>query len=63
MGNNSAKQQNERGQRGSLQDQSGLGDLKIVTRHRNLHRWQVGPKVTSEAALNAPDVVASVARA
>jgi hypothetical protein len=63
MGNNSAKQRNERGQRSSLQDESGLGNLKISARHDNLHRWQVGPKVTSEAALNAPDVIASVARA
>jgi hypothetical protein len=63
MGNNSAKQHNERGQRGSRQDESGLGNLKIAARHGNLHRWQVGPKVTSEGALNAPDVVAIVVRA
>jgi hypothetical protein len=62
LGNKSANQQKERGQRGSLEDQNGLGDLKIVARHDNLHRWQ-GPKATSEGALNATDVVAIVVRA
>jgi len=63
MANNSANQQKERAQRGSLQEENSLGNLEIVARHGNLHRWQVGPNVTSEAALNAPDVVACVARA
>jgi hypothetical protein len=51
------------GNGGSLPDENGLGNLKIAGRHGNLHRWQVRPKVTSEAALNALDVVASVAKA